>query len=221
MLLLAELLRPLGAALGDPLFSSWHRDDCVRYLNLGMQMVATYRPDCATQTGQVELVAGARQTLPDGAVRLLDALYYCDAAGLPVSALRLVERKTLDSGAPTWMVQPRAAVVDEIVYDERFPGQFFVSPPSEGVGSVELGWSINPPPFDPMGDVDQAFPIGEQYAPAVLEWASYCAFSRDGESTNGQRAAAHRQSFFDILGIKTKVDASYAFAPRAPGQGAG
>lgn len=221
MLPLAELLRPLGAALGDPLFDTWHRDDCVRYLNLGMQMVASYRPDCATATGRVALVPGVRQTLPAGAVRLLDALCYCTDDGEPVGSLRLIERKTLDACAPGWVAQAPAEVVSEVVYDERFPQQFMVVPPSAGVGAVELGWSVNPPLFDPMGDVDQVFPLGEQYLPPVLEWACYRAFARDGEGANAARAAAHRQSFFDILGIKTRVDASYAYAPRAPGQGAG
>ena len=204
---------------------TWERDQLISYMNSAIRMVCVYRPDAHAVVDSIQLVAGTRQSLPAGAQRLHDA-FHNGTQEAPGHALRIVERKAKDSMDPGWYAEAPAEETFEIVTDEKFPSLFWVSPPviveeTQVVDDepvvvaldryVTLGWSTLPEALDVMGHTDQVFPLVEKYQPAVEEWMLYQAFARDSERTpNGMRAIDHRNAFFQILGVKTKVDGAYS-----------
>ena len=210
-MIIGDLIIQAGKILNDVGMVRWERDELIRYMNTGIRMVCNYRPDASTVIGAVDLVPGTKQILPEGAQRLHDAIYNGTEVA-PGAALRLIERKALDALCPNWHAETPSAVIDEVVTDEKFPDVFWVNPPAVGVGQqITLGWSTVPMDVDPMGHTDQVFPLAAKYAPAVLEWMLYEAFAQDGErSPNAARSVDHRNTFFNILGVKTKSDGAYA-----------
>lgn len=212
---IGDLINQAVKILNDVDMLRWERDELIRYMNAGIRMVCNYRPDASTVIGAVGLAPGTKQALPEGAQRLHDAIYNGTEAS-PGAALRLVDRKTMDVIDPNWHGATPSAVIDEVVTDEKFPEVFWVNPPAIGTSQfITLGWSTVPEDIDPMGHTDQEFPLASKYAPAVVEWMLYEAFAQDGErSPNAARSVDHRNTFFNILGVKTKSDGAYAPVPR-------
>lgn len=221
---IGDLINQVVKILNDVDMLRWERDELIRYMNAGIRMVCNYRPDASTVIGNVQLQEGTMQAMPAGAQRLHDAICNTNVNG-PGAALRLVDRKTIDAIDPNWHSATPSSVIDEVVTDEKFPEVFWVNPPAKGIVQlgedewgdqfITLGWSTVPIDIDPMGHTDQVFPLASKYAPAVVEWMLYEAFAQDGErSPNAMRSADHRNTFFNILGVKTKSDGAYAPVPR-------
>ena len=208
----AEIIKALSFILNDSAEVTYPRPDLISAINNGCRMVALMRPDSSSEVGTIKLEAGARQSLPDKALRLFDSCYCNDRP------IEMINRKDLDRLVPDWMQSEASSQITEVMYDERIPHTFYVYPPAIADTEIDLSYSIMP---TRINDIEDNFPLIDKYVPPVMEWVLYLMFSRDGESSqNQQRAADHRQQFYNILQIKTSTD--YTFAPRpskpSPGQ---
>ena len=206
---ISELIKSLSFILNDTAEITYPRPDLISAINNGCRMVALVRPDASSETGYVSLVDGAKQQLPEKAMRLFDSCYAEN--GHPIE---MISRKDLDRLVPDWMDTEPSSQVTEIMYDERIPHTFYTYPPAKAGAQIELSYSIMPAV---VTDPEDDFPLTEKYIPAVMEWVFYLMFSRDAEnSQNQQRAADHRNQFYQMLGSKTQVDFSFAPKPAKP-----
>lgn len=172
--------------------------------------VVLARPDANPQTGKISMVAGTRQTLVSipSALRVLDVVRNVGASDEPGRAVRRVGRGVLDNYNPDWHAATQVLVPKEFVYDDRNPKEFYVNPPSDGAGFMEVMYAGSPSAYDKT-NYDAVITVDDSYVPALIEWSLYRAFSRDSEVTpNWQRAQAHRQAFFDLMGVKANSDIS-------------
>ena len=176
---------------------AWSPAQLVAWLNEAQRAVAVLRPDASAETDDVDLVAGTKQTLPAGSIRLLAVIR--NTGG---SAIRLVERASLDDYTPDWHeADPGAAV--EYIYDEKFPTVFWVNPPSAGSVQVEASYAVSPAD---CADVNADIALDDIYQPAMLEWVLYRSYARFSDERSVGRASTHRSTFFDLLGIKEQAD---------------
>ncbi len=196
-------------ALGDYILKD---DDLVTYpqktrlsaLNNACLAVINVRPDACVEVATVTLRAGGRQALPDNALRLLEPCYLLDGEGHPVMPVELVVRSEVDRLDPHWLQGELSEEVIEVMFDERLPRVFWTNPPAQAGVQLEMVFSVPPVPVSTM---EEAFPLTDKYAPAVMEWVLYLLFSSDSErSTNQARAADHRNNFYQLLQVKTQSE---------------
>ena len=66
------LLERISIELTDKARTSWSAADLVSYYNSAIAAIANYRPDVFAQTQEFTCVAGTRQAMPAGAVKLIE-----------------------------------------------------------------------------------------------------------------------------------------------------
>lgn len=204
----AEIEYKLSEVLQDTDQDTWTSPQLWGWLLDAELAVVLMRPDASQSTERVALVAGAQQGVGavTGAQRVLDVLANVGAAGEPGPALRRTARGALDAFDPNWYLAGEVTQPDEYLFDDRMPKQFLVNPPADGAGYVSVVCSIAPAAYD-LNNRDTLISVDDSYVPALIEWALYRAWSRDSEMTpNWQRAQAHRQAFFDLMGVKSNSD---------------
>ena len=170
--------------------------------------VVLARPDANPSTGKLTMIAGTRQNISalPGALRILDVIRNVGASDEPGRAMRRVGRGVLDAYNPDWHSAAQTSIAQEYVFDDRNSKVVYVNPPNDGTGFIEVMVAQSPASYN-KNDLDQVISVDDSYVPALIEWALYRAFSRDSDVTpNWQRAQAHRQAFFDILGVKSNSD---------------
>jgi hypothetical protein len=215
----ASIIRRIVETMQDNTSIRWPVSELVRYLNDGQREIVMYRPDSIKVTGAVPLVAGARQTLPAGATKLIE--FWANAAGSK-RAVRLVNREILDSQSPGWHALPGKAEILHYMYDPRIPTEFFVYPPALATASLLGSYSALPANVPEPADgslYDQVvgdISVPDIYGNPLQDYILYRAYTKDSDyAGNAQRAQAHYAQFANALGIEIK--ATVAIAPTSRG----
>lgn len=226
-MLLKDVIDSAANELGDIEMVTWPRATLINLLNQAKNQIILVRPDALSETIIVELDAGTKQLitntdranlLPSGALRLLGVTRNMGADGLtPGKAVKPVDRSNLDLVDPDWhLASKNSAVVKAFIYEEDEPDTFYVNPPNDGTGSIEVKVSKMPTQHDTAMN-DTAFAaelidIKDIYVNTIIEWILYKAFSFENSSNQSMNAAnTHLQSFYSSIGLKTKVD--YSLSP--------
>lgn len=188
----------------------WPVPELLRALNDGQRAIVLKRPDAAAMNQPVQLVSGSRQTLPEDGLRLLDVTRNMGANGaLPGRAVRIVQREVLDASIPNWHSE-FGTVVKHYMLDNRDPKRFYVYPGVQAGAPVwvELIYSTNPTNVQSLTD-DVA--LDDIYAPALVNYVVFRAYSKDAEYTaDGGAAQAHYAAFLQLIGDKTAMDSQMA-----------
>lgn len=194
----------------------WKIDEVCSFFNWAQKEVVAYRPDASQVRAAIPVVAGAKQTLPTGATKLIDV--HADANG---SAIRMVNRELLDLQSPTWR-STSAAVPKHFMYDVRTPTVFEVYPPASGSTTVDASYSTLPADISiattggTYSDVTGNLALADQFAGAVVDLILYRMFSKDAEyAANQERAQSHLSAAANSLGVEIKGTA--AIIPTSPG----
>lgn len=171
----------------------------LKWLNDGQRRVALLRPDACVTTGNIPLVAGVEQTLPAGALRLMDI--YANANGGPV---RLVDRDELDHGPEAnWRSATQTADIEAYVYDPLTPKLFMVYPPAVNATNLRGSWSVAPTDCTSGAS---ALGVDDIYADAVLDHMLFRMFAKNGKGQDPQKAGMYAASRDALLMGRTQVD---------------
>jgi len=175
-------------------------------INDAQRLVCVYRPDANSSTSNFSLSAGTKQVLPSTARRLLGIVRNMGVDGnTSGSAIRFsVSFDDLNLFDPDWHNEIGSEVL-EYTYDESRPDEFFITPGVTPPFYIEIKTTDNTIDIvSGSSDIE----VNASYAPCLVSWACYRLFSRDGtESPNYARGESHKQTVFDILGIKSQADA--------------
>ena len=201
--------------LNDPSKVTWSDTVLINALNEALQALVSYRPDAASYTTMMLLVAGTRQTLPSDGVRLLKVIRNKGVSGLSDAgrAIRKADMLVQDALLPDWHLTNGQTVIDEYFYDPLQPKEFYVYPPAPV--SPQIGIDISYVRVLPtIAQVTDTFPVDDYFAPAIQEWMLYSIWCGDDEqSPNYGAAQGHLQTFFNLLQVKSNSDV--ASSPRA------
>jgi hypothetical protein len=183
--------------------TKWPDTELVRWINDGCLFLAIVRPDSCATRGPLALAAGFKQTLPAGALRLLDVLH--NTTGY--RAVRFVERQTLDAANPSWRAAKSSATILNYVYDNRDPLHFDVYPPAAAGASVEARYVSKPVAITTaqLGTVDLT--PDDTYQDVLVNYVAFRCYSKDSAFGAAEVAAAYRGLVSDTLGLKTGSDA--------------
>ena len=201
--------------LNDPSKVTWSDTVLINALNEALQALVSYRPDAASYTAMMLLVAGTRQTLPSDGVRLLKVIRNKGVSGLSDAgrAIRKADMLVQDALLPDWHLTNGQTAIDEYFYDPLQPKEFYVYPPAPV--SPQIGIDISYVRVLPtIAATTDTFPVDDYFAPAIQEWMLYSIWGSDDEqSPNYSAAQGHLQTFFNLLQIKASSDS--ASSPRA------
>jgi hypothetical protein len=190
----------------------WAAAELLAWLNDGMKAATILKPSICTVTKSVQLSSGARQTLGSGstadAYMLLQVHCNMGTAGTePADTVTLVSRQILDTQLPSWRATDTETDVECYMFDPQTPLQFYVYPPNDGTGYVEMTYSAIP---TACASTASTISINDVYAPALLDYILFRAYSKDAEyGANAQRAVAHFKAFHDTLSTSQEVQLTH------------
>jgi hypothetical protein len=204
-MLCSVILQNVNFALDDPNNTKFSLTQKILAINSALQALVSYRPDAASYTTMMLLVAGTRQTLPIDGVRLLKA----------GRAIRKADMLVQDALIPDWHETTGQTVVDEYFYDSITPKDFYVYPPApvSPIIGVDISYVRVLPTI--TADTD-AFPVDDYFASAIQEWMLYLLWGGDDkQNQNYADARSHLSTFFQLLQIKASSDG--AVNPKSKG----
>jgi len=217
-MLCSAILARVRKKLNDPNATAWtDNSDLIPALNEALQALISYRPDAASYTTMMLLVAGTRQTLPSDGVRLLKVIRNRGQSGLSDAgrAIRKADMLVQDALIPDWHETTGQTVIDEYFYDSITPKDFYVYPPApvSPVIGVDISYVRVLPTITAGTDT---LPIDDYFAPAIQEWMLYSIMGSDDEQNpNYAVARSHQSTFFQLLQIKAASDG--AVNPKSKG----
>lgn len=202
----ASIINRVAKQLQDETNVRWLRPELLDHLNDGQREIVIHKPNAYVRNTTTTLVAGTKQKLPtmDG-VTSIDAIQLIDVVrNTNGKAIRLILREILDSQMPDWHSATPASSVVHFCYNELDLKSFYVYPPNNGAGSVEIVYSASPPNVALETNV---ISVDDIYQAALIDYCTYRAYSKDSEfSADPARAAAHYSAFIATLTGKTQFE---------------
>lgn len=208
-----SILKRVVDQLMDVANVRWSAAELVRYLNDGQKEILIYRPDATGTTLTVNLTAGAKQSLPAGAFKLLDVVRN---SGGTKAAVRKIDQKLLDAQLPDWYNGTGQTVIKHYMYDPRDPRVFYVYPPAAAANAaLEILYSIYPTDIaEPAAGASYTTVTGDItvtdfYSNALIDYILFRAFAKDAEfGGNITRAQAHYAAFQNGVGVEASATAA-------------
>lgn len=193
----------------------WTDAELLIWLNMGQKAIVRLKPDANPVAESMALASGTRQALPDGRLALIDVPRNMGADGsTPGRVVRQISRRDMDAQDPFWHAREVVTDVEYFMFDERDPATFFVSPPSNGSGQVEVVASDTPAD---VAAKENDITLPDIYADVLLDYILYRGFSKNGESTaHRQRALDHYGACLQSLGRQDMAEMIYS--PNMPAE---
>lgn len=218
----SSVLARCAVLLQDPTNIRWPQAELLDWLNDGQREIALYKPNAFVKNQSKQLSAGTKQALPADGVSLIDVVRNMGTNGTtPGNAIRAVAREILDSQTPGWHASTAAAAAKHFVYSVLDPKNFYVYPPNDGNGHVEIIYVAAPADATLVSTIT----LDDIFVTALVNYILYRAYSKDAEfAANASAAAAYYQAFQGNLAGKAGAEAGtnpnaalMPFNPNLPG----
>ena len=205
--LASEVLTPAATTLQDTLTVRWTTAEMLDYLNAGIRALITARPDANPKKASFVPVAGARQALPAETVAFIDLIGNTSGTQRAVTKVSI---DTLSAVARDWQSGTPSAVAVNFMYDPRDPFTFYLYPPANGLGSVDLLYSVFPAVLTTVSSVVN---MPNMWANPLTNYVIARAYDKDAEyGGNAQLAASYMSRFTSEIG--TQLQSSSAVIPK-------
>jgi hypothetical protein len=191
----------------------WPLSELMRYLNDGLLELLEARPQAFSETRSHNLTAGSRQTV-SGVYAVLDVPMNVDPLDttVPKRTIRRVTKRHLDNFDRDWHSATPATLVNNVVLDEFQKHRFWVHPPSDGTGAVEIEVAVSPDTIavasgdDPevLASYDIDLPVDAVYAPALTYYVLHRAWAKDADfAANQQNSNQYYELFKQAVGAES------------------
>lgn len=187
--------------LVDDGFIRWPLEKLINYLNDAQRAIVIIRPDAYIIETVITAIAGAKQQLPDDALRLVDVR--SNEFGY---AIINRDKSEITELYPKWYGTTGEEEPEAFIYDERQPKTFFLFPGVVAGLKVEVVYSATPP-VRTDADIDEKADLDSIYSNAMIEYMLYMAHSKDFEHSEQAKAQTHFQMFQALMGLKSEGDA--------------
>lgn len=194
------LLNDVGnAAAGVAANTRWTQPEMIDWVSDAQRQIVLMKPDASSTVKFMAPVAGTRQSLPSDGWLLLSINR--NASG---RAIRQVDRKILDAQNPNWHADPAQAVAWNYTYDANDQYAFYVYPPNDGTGSIELNYSVMPAQMVALTDT---LLLDTIYLTPMVDYVCFRALSKDAEFAGGASLASNFfNAFINAIGQRTTVE---------------
>lgn len=189
----------------DVIGGKWGDDVLLPYLDLAILAIITVKPSAYPTSSDITLVAGAKQSLPAGAISLLDVVCNLGVADAPASAIVTVTKDAMDNLLPGWMYATAAAAAEFAVTDTNDPKAFYVYPPQTG-STAKVRAIISTPPAE-LSATDDTFPLDDSYRIPAIDYLIHLCLKEETTIPNAlSKSNMHYQKFLQFFGIKSAVE---------------
>lgn len=181
----------------------WPAGELLPWLNDGQRELVVHKPSAYSINEAVALVLGTRQRIPATGIQLLDVV--CNISGGQVrgDAVTLINREILDAQVRGWHRKDPVDEVKHYVYKIDDPKTFYVYPPADGLGALEIVYSAAPPEVAAA----QVIAVDDIWKQALIDYVLYRAYSKDAEyAGNDGRAVKHFQAFMFAVTGRTNAE---------------
>lgn len=196
----------------------WTNEELIGWLNEFYQAAVQLKPDAHSVNEEITLESGTKQSIPASGLRLIDVVRN-SGQGSDMTAVMVTTRRALDSTRRTWHSDPESESIEQYVFDDLDPTNFYVYPPAKIGAALELIYSAVPEPHDVTLGLGTAgselFKLNDAFAPVALDYILYRAYAKDAEhAANLNRSQMHYNAYMQQLSGKTQTDTRSS--PNAP-----
>lgn len=205
------------AVLQDTTSVRWPDSELIEWVNDAQYEIALIKPDATSVNESIPLAGGTKQSLPNGALRLLRVVRNMQDAvnGVGGRAIRIVDREVLDAQDPNWHdpfstgLSAFDSLVRHYIYDEQDPQHFYVypgiNPDARPAPMIEIIYSARPAIVQSR---NSQLSVSDLYTNAIMNYVLYMAYMKEAEyAGNQQRAGSHYQIFMASVSGKGSIDA--------------
>lgn len=199
-----DLIDRAETVLQDTTNTRWAQAELLSYLNDAQREIVMQRPDAKVTNATLTCAASSKQTLPSGALRLIDIIRNTNG-----KAITQIDRKILDVQNPSWHTGSANTVVEHFMYDPADPKNFYVYPVPANSVQIEIAYSQSTTDITIANYSTSTDVIGldDTYSNAILDYMLYRSYQKDSDfAGNMQKVATHYQSFANSIGLKTRAD---------------
>lgn len=185
-------------ANGAPL--RWSDAELLKWLSDGCRTIVAITNSAANRVIAKQLDAGTRQKLPADGHTLLGIVRNTNDDGTkPGRATRIVTREIIDAQNPDWHAMKPTKIVQNYIYDPEDQLAFYVYPPNDGTGYVELNYAVMP---GDVTDLGATLVVQDIYQTPLFDYVMFRAHLKDSDYAGGQSAAtAYLQAFTTFMGV--------------------
>jgi len=206
----------------------WTEAELLGWLNDAQREVTLLKPDTNVTTAEYPLIAGTKQTIPDGTSSYQNSDSATLDAGIvligvkrnmgtngttPGRAITIIDMRIMDTNNPDWHSDTEAAETIHYMFDIKNPKVFYVTPPqpASAFGYVEVAYSSIPAD---LAAASSAITLDDIYSNVLLDYVLYRAYQKDADyAKDNARVQGYYSSFMGALGFVDKKE--LAEAPRA------
>lgn len=198
---------------GESDYVRWPRATLIDYLNEGLALLQSLRPDSFTDTVVLTLVAGTKQRLPDGMDKLLEVVsnVTTDAQGNDVLSDEVRQQEEEFSGvllryncaAASCATTAIAAntKIKSYSLSSQDPRGFRVEPAvPEGATAKVCARVVREPRIFCPGDLDACIGVPRKHEAALVDWVLHRAWLSDIESAFARASSvdAHNRFYANV-----------------------
>ena len=181
--------------------------DLINWYNFGQRLLVSYLPDANALIETMKLAAGSRQSLPVRAMGLVNIHRNMGTDGLTAGpALIRSTLGALNAFDLSWSTVTAVEVIQNFMQDPVDKTIFYVYPPSDGTGYIELEFGQVPPiaVYDAAG-VWENLMVGvhEKYVDSLLNYILHRSYDKDTDFPgNLERSAYYLDLFYSSAGLQ-------------------
>lgn len=176
--------------------------DLLTFLNEGVRNLAYNVPSISQARTTVTPVAGAYQTLPAGGLHLTDVIR--NSTG---DTITQVNRDALDDFLPSWYQMSQQAAVIHYALDDMNSKAYWVYPPNNGAGSIEITYHAIPTALTALSST---ITLDDTTFTPLVDWLAYRVLSREDETSMPETAAAFKKNFDEWVAGRATFDKGYS-----------
>ena len=178
------LIAECAADLFDPGYDRWTEANWLSYLNSGERQLVFFKPTSYISITSFVLVEGITQSLPSGAIELVDIKRNMGTDGAtPGASILKCDPKDLDETVPDWRDTTASATVVHFMFDPNNRTKFDVYPkqPATDFGYVEAAYSMVPVE---IAATSNNINLNDEYCEPLKNYMKFRAYARDAQISN-------------------------------------
>lgn len=185
--------------------------ELLQLYNLTLFKIVTLVPSAYTRIQTILLAAGSKQEIPSDGLRIVNIFRNMGADGLtPGRGVRVTQMDILNQIMPTWATETATAAIEDWLPIMDFPEEFYVLPPNDGTGYIELEFSKTPPQtaWDSGGAWEsETFPLRDHFTDPQVNGILYQAYDDDTDVPgNTPRSGLYYGRFIQGLGLQAQAE---------------
>lgn len=187
----------------------WANTELLGWLNEGYAAICNVKPYASSVTAELTCKAGTRQTIPANGLRLLEVIRNT-ATGTDGLSITQTTRGAIDSTRRSWHGETAALAVEQFVFNESQPKEFYVYPPALATSKIEIVYSVVPEGHaasEATNTSTEVIRLDDSYAPVLVDYMLARAYAKDAEhAANLNRSTMHYQMFLTALWSKAQIE---------------